>query len=173
MLSEFPNAIILRTFSKAFGLAGLRIGYLIGNPVVVRLLARVKLPWNISTITLAAASAALDDVAEQEDRLRALRDGRRYLVRELEVIPGIQVLPSEANFVLIDVAGCRVSADAVVDSMLQRGVFVRKLGVHHAGRTMVRITVGTAEQNARCVAALGHVLAPAAVVDWAPVGDAE
>ena len=160
LLSEFPNAIILRTFSKAFGLAGLRIGYALAHPAVIRLLARVKLPWNISTVTVAAASAALDDVAEQEDRLRQLRDGRAWLTRELRRIPGVQAMPSEGNFVLIDVATQNLSSEAIVDAMLGLGVFVRTLTVHHAERSMVRITVGSHEQNARCVDALRHVLAP-------------
>ena len=65
---------------------------------------------------------------------------------------------SDANFVLVDVAACGVSADVLVERLLALGVFVRKLGVHHAGRSMVRITVGTSEQNARCVQALRRVL---------------
>jgi len=162
LLSEFPNAIILRTFSKAFGLAGLRIGYALAHPAAIRLLARVKLPWNISTITVAAASAALDDVAEQEDRLRQLREGRAYLTRELRRIPGVTAMPSEGNFVLIDIEhradGPALSSEAVAEAMLGLGVFVRTLSVHHADRGMVRITVGTHEQNARCVEAFRHVL---------------
>jgi histidinol-phosphate aminotransferase len=173
LLSEFPNAIFLRTFSKAFGLAGLRVGYLIAHPAVVRLLARVKLPWNVSTITIAAASAALDDIGEQEQRLRHLRDGRAYLTYELAKLPGVTVFPSEGNFVLIDVGGSHLSADGVVDAMLDRGIFVRKLGVHHAGRTMVRITVGTADQNARCLHSMRQVLAPAPELGDYPTADAE
>jgi 1L-myo-inositol 1-phosphate cytidylyltransferase len=158
LLSEFPNAIFLRTFSKAFGLAGMRIGYALAHPAVSRLLARVKVPWNISTLTLAAASAAIDDVTEQESRWRMLREGRAYLVRELDSIAGVSALPSEANFVLIDVGRCAISADAVVAALLDRGILVRSLTVHHAGRSMVRISIGTMEQNARCVAALREVL---------------
>jgi histidinol-phosphate aminotransferase len=183
LLSEFPNAIILRTFSKAFGLAGLRIGYALAHPAAIRLLARVKLPWNISTVTVAAASAALDDVAEQEDRLRQLREGRAYLTRELRRIPGVHAMPSEGNFVLIDVEGQPMSSEAVVEAMLGLGVFVRTLSVHHADRGMIRITVGTHEQNARCVDALRQVLLPASPAsrrhqkaEWAtvsPPSDAE
>lgn len=159
LLAEFPNAILLRTFSKGFGLAGMRLGYVLAHPAAIRLLSRAKVPWNISSLTLAAASAALDDRAEQEERLRVLRQGRAYLVRELSAVPGVTVLPSEANFVLIDVARCGISADSVLREMLDRGVFLRALTVHHAGRGMVRITVGSTEQNERCVDLLRGILA--------------
>lgn len=158
LLAEQPNALFLRTFSKGFGLAGMRLGYVLAHPAAIRLLSRVKIPWNVSSLTIAAASAVLDDVAEQEERLRALRQGRAYLTRELASIPGVSVMPSEANFVLIDVARCGISSEAVLREMLDRGVFVRTLTVHHAGRGMVRITVGTAEQNERCAALLREIL---------------
>jgi len=158
LLAEFPNAIFLRTFSKAMGLAGMRVGYTLAHPAVTKLLARVKVPWNLSSLALAAASAAIDDVAEQEARLGALREGRAYLLRELDRIAGVAALPSEGNFVLIDVSRCGTSSDAVVAQLLDRGVLVRSLAAHHAGRSMVRITVGTAEQNARCVGLLRQVL---------------
>ena len=159
LLAEFPNAIFLRTFSKAMGLAGMRVGYSLAHPAVTKLLARVKVPWNLSSLALAAASAAIDDVAEQEARLGALREGRAYLLREVDRIAGVAALPSEGNFVLIDVSRCGTSSDAVVAQLLERGVLVRSLAAHHAGRSMVRITVGTAEQNARCVGLLRQVLA--------------
>ena len=158
LLAEYPNAIVSRTFSKGFGLAGMRIGYAIAHPVVVKLLSRVKLPWNVSGLAIAAASAVLDDMEEQEGRLKQLRDGRAYLLRELAAMPGVTAMPSEANFVLVDVAACGTTSDAVLAGMLERGVFVRALTVHHAGRGMVRITVGTREQNERCIAVLQRVL---------------
>jgi histidinol-phosphate aminotransferase len=177
LIAEFPNAIVLRTFSKAFGLAGMRIGYGLAHPAVIRLLGRVKLPWNISSLTLAAASAVLDDVAEQDERLRVLRDGRAYLLRELAMIPGIEALPSEGNFVLVDLGAHEAASDTVVQAMLDRGVFVRSLSVHHAGRSMIRITVGTPEQNARCISSLrgvlAHVRKPAATWMVATPSDAE
>jgi histidinol-phosphate aminotransferase len=158
LLAEYPNAIVSRTFSKGFGLAGLRIGYAIAHPVVVKLLSRVKLPWNVSGLAIAAASAVLDDVEEQEGRLQKLRDGRAYLLRELAAMPGVEAMPSQANFVLVDVAKCGTTSEAVLAAMLERGVFVRALTVHHAGRGMVRITVGTQKQNERCVRVLRRVL---------------
>jgi len=158
LLEEFPNAIVLRTFSKAFGLAGIRLGYALAHPAVVRLLSRVKVPWNIPAITLAAASAALDDAAEFDARINELRIAREELTDRLQRIDGLDPVPSEGNFVLIDVSATGQSAERIVDSMLKDGVLIRSLSVHHAKRSYVRVTVGTREQNLRCIAAFERVL---------------
>ncbi|HEX3777228.1 MAG TPA: histidinol-phosphate transaminase [Polyangiaceae bacterium] len=158
LLEEFPNAIIMRTFSKAFGLAGIRLGYALAHPAVVRLLSRVKVPWNIPAITLAAASAALDDAAEFDARIAELRTSRDELIQRLCRIDGLVPTPSEGNFVLIDVSATGQSAERLVEAMLKDGVLIRSLSVHHARRSYVRVTVGTPEQNARCVAAFERVL---------------
>jgi histidinol-phosphate aminotransferase len=158
LLAEFPNAILIRTFSKAFGLAGLRLGYALAHPAVTKLLLRAKLPWNISSLTIAGAVAALDDVEEFEARMKQLRKGREYLERELGSIYGLSVISGEGNFVLLDVAKAGLAAEAIVDAMLSEGVYIRSLAVHHAKRSYVRVTVGTAEQNQRCVEAMRQVL---------------
>ncbi|MSP26215.1 MAG: histidinol-phosphate transaminase [Myxococcales bacterium] len=159
VIAEFPNAIVLRTFSKAYGLAGVRVGYALAHPQVIGLLARVKVPWNLPSVSIAAAIAVLDDVAEQAGRVDALRAGRRYLERELGRVAGLEVIPSEGNFVLFDAAGTGLSADAIVERMLERKIFIRSLSSHRAGRGLVRITVGDEPQNRRCVAALREVVA--------------
>lgn len=158
LLGEHPNAIFLRTFSKAYGLAGIRLGYGLAHPSVVRLLMRVKLPWNISALSIAAATAALEEGDEFQRRVAALRDGRSFLVRELSRIPGLEVFDSEGNFVLIDAARTGISAEAIAEAMLRKGVFIRLLAVHHARRSFVRVTIGTAEQNRRCVETMREVL---------------
>jgi histidinol-phosphate aminotransferase len=170
LVAEYPNALVLRTFSKAFGLAGMRVGYALGNPAHIRLLSRVKVPWNLSSLSIAAACATLEDVAEQEDRIQALRDGRAYLERELARLPGMHIRPSEANFVLVDADGTGFDSDELVRQMLQRGFFIRSLRSHFGdtadpgarGRSLVRITVGDREQNVRCVRAMREVVCPAA-----------
>lgn len=154
LVVEFPNAILLRTFSKAYGLAGLRVGYLVAHPAQVRLLGRVKVPWNLPTVSIAAAIAAIDDVEEQALRLSALREGADYLVNELARLHGVQVTACEANFVLVDTSGTGISAESVVERMLGAGVFLRSLRSHRGGRSLVRITIGDEAQNRRCVAGM-------------------
>jgi histidinol-phosphate aminotransferase len=154
LLTEFPNAMLLRTFSKAFGLAGLRLGYLLAHPAVIRLLMRAKVPWNISALTLAGALAAVEDVDEFEQRLVALRAGRSYLERELADIPGVSVISGDGNFVMVDVEATGMPSSAIVEAMLVEGVFIRSLAVHHAKRSFVRVTVGTSDQNQQCIRAM-------------------
>jgi len=158
-LAEFPNAIVLRTFSKAFGLAGMRLGWALTHPAVARLLARAKLPWSVDAITLAAAEAALDDEPEQSRRVEALREGRSWLERELAKTAGVKVVRGEANFVLCDVSATGLSSDALVEGMLAGGVMIRSLVAHHMDRRHVRVSVGTPEQNEACVRLLAEVVA--------------
>lgn len=158
LLAEFPNAIVLRTFSKAFGLAGLRLGYALAHPVVIRLLSRVKVPWNVPSLVLAAATAALDDQAEFEARREELSSGRVELFEALSALPGLAPVPGEGNFVLIDVSRTGHSAERLVELLLDHGVLIRSLTVHHAAKSYVRVTVSTREQNLRCVRAFERVL---------------
>jgi histidinol-phosphate aminotransferase len=158
LLAEFPNAILIRTFSKAFGLAGLRLGYTLAHSAVTKLLMRAKVPWNVSSLTLAAALAALEDVAEFEQRMGTLRAGREYLELELGRIRGLSVIAGEGNFVLLDIVKVGVSSEAIVEAMLAEGVYIRSLAVHLAKRSYVRVTVGTDDQNRRCVEAMRKVI---------------
>jgi histidinol-phosphate aminotransferase len=158
LLAEFPNAIVLRTFSKAFGLAGMRLGYALAHPVVVRLLSRVKVPWNVPGIVLAAAGAALDDQQEFEARRQELSAGREELFQRLSLVSGLAPVPGEGNFVLIDVSRTGMTAERLVEHVLEEGVLIRSLTVHHAARSYVRVTVGAREQNLRCVRAFERVL---------------
>jgi histidinol-phosphate aminotransferase len=158
LLAEFPNAIVLRTFSKAFGLAGMRLGYALAHPQVIRLLSRVKVPWNVPGIVLAAAAAALDDMAEFESRREELSLGRLELFNGLSQVQGLAPVPGEGNFVLIDVSRTGQAAERLVEQLLDQGVLIRSLTVHHAAKSYVRVTVGTREQNRRCVRAFERVL---------------
>lgn len=162
LVAEYPNAVVLRTFSKGYGLAGMRVGYALGHPAHIRLLSRVKVPWNLSAVAIAAACAVLDDEREQRRRVETLREGRAYLEREVARLPGVEVLrPSEANFVTVDISGTGLTADAMVESMLAKGFFIRSLQSHRADRHLVRITVGATSENRRCVRALREVLVSA------------
>lgn len=159
LTKEFPNAIVLRTFSKAFGLAGMRVGYAIGHAAVMKLLSRAKMPWNVSELSIAAAIATLDDVSESRARIDELKSSRDELGAALSRIPGVVAIPSEGNFVLLDISATRMGPDQVLKAMLAEGVLIRSLGSHHADRSYVRVTVGTREQNARCVSAFERVVA--------------
>jgi histidinol-phosphate aminotransferase len=144
--------VTLRTFSKIYGLAGLRIGYGIGPAEVVAALERVRQPFNVNSLAQAAALAALDDEEHVERSRRTNREGMRYLEQEFARL-GLTYVPSQANFVLVHVG----DGAAVYEGLLRQGVIVRPMA-GYAFPEHVRVTVGTPEENRRLVAALERVL---------------
>lgn len=147
-----PNLLLMRTFSKIHGLAGLRLGYGIGTPELIAALERVRQPFNINSLAQAAALAALED----DDHIRRTREnnaeGRRFLERELAGM-GLEVVPSFANFVLVRVGDGRGAFEA----LQRRGIITRPM--HGYGLPeFLRISVGTPDENARCIAALREVI---------------
>ncbi|GIW44712.1 MAG: histidinol-phosphate aminotransferase [Candidatus Binatia bacterium] len=144
--------ITLRTFSKIYGLAGLRIGYGIAPPPLVDLMDRVRAPFNVSSLAQVAALAALEDDEHVARTRRVNREGMEFLRREFERL-GLEYVPSWANFMLVRVGnGARV-----YEALLRRGVIVRPMGVYGFPEH-VRISIGTAAENERCIAALEQVL---------------
>ena len=149
---EFPNLIVSRTFSKAYGLAGLRIGYGVAQPALTDVLNRVRSAFNTSTVGQAAALAALDD-QEFLDRSYAVnRAGYAQLTAAFAAL-GLRHLPSQGNFVLVrvgddDGAGARVNL-----ALLQRGVIARPVD-NYGLPQWLRISIGTEAENAVCIAAL-------------------
>ena len=152
-LAECPNLVVVRTFSKAYGLAGLRVGYGLSHPGIADLLNRVRQPFNVNGVSLAAAAAALGDPAHVEAVVRLNRAGREQLTAACRSL-GIRCLPSAANFILVDVAR---PAGPVYEALLRAGVIVRPMAGYGLP-TCLRISTGTAEQNERCATALARVL---------------
>ncbi len=141
-----PGTIVLRTFSKIYGLAGLRVGYGVGDRELISFLERARHPFNVSSPAEVAAFAALQDV-EHLERSRAVnREGGDYLTRELGAL-GIEVTPSDANFVLAR------TGPEVYEPLLREGVIVRPM-VGFGMPDYVRITIGLPEENERVVKAL-------------------
>jgi histidinol-phosphate aminotransferase len=156
MQYRYDNVITLRTFSKVYGLAGLRIGYGFAHGELIRNLLKVKLPFEPSTLAQAAGLAALDDAGFLARTLANNREGRDYLTGALGAI-GLEVAPSRANFVMFPLGG-EAEVNRVYDAMLRRGVIVRPLRAFGLPRC-IRITVGTPEENRAAVGALADILA--------------
>jgi histidinol-phosphate aminotransferase len=145
-LERRPGTLVMRTFSKIYGLAGLRIGYGIGDAELVSYLERARHPFNVSRLAETAATAALDDT-EHVERTRACNaQGIEYLGRELAAL-GIEVLPSDANFVLAR------SGAGTYEALLREGIIVRPMQGFGLAEH-IRITVGLPEENERLVKAL-------------------
>ncbi len=137
-----PRLVVLRTFSKAFGLAGLRIGYGGMDPSLVRFLDCVRQPYNTSTVAQAAALAALDDESHLRTSVRMVREGMTHLTQRFEAL-GLEVVPSQANFLLVKIGR---PAAPLVQAMRARGVLVRDMRGYDLPDT-IRMTVGTRAQN--------------------------
>ncbi|HEV1994845.1 MAG TPA: histidinol-phosphate transaminase [Candidatus Acidoferrum sp.] len=147
------NVLILRTFSKVFGLAGMRIGYAIGQPELFSALNKLRTPFNTSGVAQAAALAALDDVEHVKRGIETNAAERKRLTEGLAKL-GFRPVPSEANFVFMEVGP---DAKALSDDLLQMGVIVRPLGWMGFPEAM-RISVGTAEENDKCLSAMARVI---------------
>lgn len=151
-LSEFDNLIVSRTFSKAYGLAGLRVGFALAHPAVADLMNRVRQPFNVNSIALAAAAAALQD-ADFVRRTRELNDaGMRQMVEGVAQL-GLSHIPSFGNFVSVRIP----EAMAVYRRLLENGVIVRPVA-NYEMPDYLRISIGTAAENARFLEVLAQVL---------------
>src|SRR6266404_5409022 len=153
-IRERRNVIVLRTFSKIHGLAGLRIGYAIARPDVINVLHRTRQPFNVNSIAQAGAIAALEDDGHLRETKRVIDEGRAYLQEEFAEMK-LPFVPGVANFVMVNVSdGC-----AVFEKLLRRTIIVRPLKGYGLPE-WVRISVGTVEENRKCVAALREVIRP-------------
>jgi histidinol-phosphate aminotransferase len=163
---DFPNTIdymrhgrkvaVLRTFSKAASLAGLRVGYAVADPNCVSLLNRIRQPFNVNAIAQVAALAALEDDSHILECLRMIEAGRHYLYDEFAAM-GLKYAPSRANFILVDVGR---NATDVFQWLLKEGVIIRPMS-SFGMESAVRVTIGTPQENRRFVKALKKVLAGA------------
>src|SRR6185436_9491877 len=160
---DFPDAlgyvaqgrkvVVLRTFSKAASLAGLRVGYGVTDADAIALMNRIRQPFNVNSLAQAAALAALDDDAHVLECVRMIEAGRHFLYDEFKSI-GLSYVPSRANFILVDVGR---SASDIYQRLLKDGVIVRPL-TPFGMESALRVTVGTPQENRRLIKALRTVL---------------
>jgi histidinol-phosphate aminotransferase len=147
------KVVVLRTFSKAASLAGLRVGYGIADPDAISLMNRIRQPFNVNSLAQAAALAALEDESHVLECVRMIEAGRHYLYDEFKAL-GLKYVPARANFILVDVG--RSAAD-IYQKLLLQGVIVRPL-TSFGMESALRVTVGTPEENRRLIKALKTVL---------------
>jgi histidinol-phosphate aminotransferase len=152
-LEQYPNLLVSRTFSKIYGLAGLRAGYALSHAKVADLLNRVRQPFNNNSLALLAAEIALDDQEHVRKSVELNTRERARLVRDLGAL-GLRTLPSQANFVTVDFAR---ETSAIHRGLLERGIIVRPMG-SYAMPNFLRVTVGTEAENTRFLSALREVL---------------
>lgn len=153
-LKEFDNLVVSRTFSKAYGLAGLRVGYMLANKEITSLLNRMRAPFNVNIVALAAAVAALDDIEFLKKTVdNNTKERERYAAFCKD--HNLFMIPSKANFVAIDFKG--YNAQEIADKLLHRGVIIRPL-LGYKLETILRISIGTKEENDRLFTELDAIL---------------
>ncbi|MFB9862094.1 histidinol-phosphate transaminase [Rufibacter immobilis] len=153
-LDEFPNLMVLQTLSKAWGMAGLRLGMAFASPEIIGYLNKIKPPYNINVVTQELVSAALDKTAQLQDMLQVTIQERARLVDAFAALPLVEkVYPSDANFVLVQVP----NANELYGYLLERGVVVRNRSTQPGCANCLRITVGTPAENDNLLEALQNL----------------
>ncbi len=150
---RYPNLVVTRTFSKAYGLAALRIGYAVSHPDVADLMNRVRQPFNVNSLSMVAALAALDDPEHVQRSVESNNQGMAQLEQACQRLD-LGFIPSAANFLTIDFGR---DAMPIYDQLLHRGVIVRPIGVYEMPDHL-RVTIGTRAENERFINALNDIL---------------
>lgn len=146
-LAEFPNMVVMRTVSK-LGLAGIRLGYMSAATELLEEFDKVRPPYNVNVLTQAAAEFVLDHVDVLDAQAASLRDERAKLSAALAALPGIEVFPSAANFLLIRVNSAKIPANDVFSALLDRKVLIKNVGkMYPLLENCLRVTVSTPEEN--------------------------
>jgi histidinol-phosphate aminotransferase len=151
LLAEYPKLIITRTFSKAMGMAGLRVGYLMTHPDLAAQISKAKLPYNINQFSLTAAEVALENMSRFRTAIEAVLNERERLGKELSALPGFKVYPSEANFFLVEAP---MAPRVLFDNLYGQGILIRDVSSYPMLSKCLRVSVGTREENDRLLSAL-------------------
>ncbi|MFT4797902.1 MAG: histidinol-phosphate aminotransferase [Candidatus Azotimanducaceae bacterium] len=153
LFKRYPNVVVTRTFSKAYGLAALRMGYAVSHPDIADLMNRVRQPFNVNSLSLVAAEVALDDQAHVQQAVALNREGMQTITAACDAM-GLGYIPSAGNFISIDFGR---DAAPIYESLLREGVIVRPVGGYQMPNHL-RVPIGLATENARFIQALQKVL---------------
>jgi histidinol-phosphate aminotransferase len=154
LMKKYPNVMTTRTFSKMYGLAGLRVGYGIASPEIIDILNRLREPFNVNSIAQAAAVAVLGDEAYYRKIAKDVEEQRQYLYRSLESMD-IAFEESFTNFILVHVGGD--SSQVAGNALLKKGVIIRDMAAWGL-KGYIRVSIGSASENKRFIKTLGEVL---------------
>ena len=152
LVESHPNLVVTRTMSKGFGLAALRVGYAIGDPWLIDIVQRVRIPFSISLMAIWACLAAVNEPDELERHRVYISTERDRMHAALQGLRGVTAYRSDGNFVLVDISGTGRTALEVVEATRDEGILIRAMNAHGLQGSHVRITVGTKAQNDRFLA---------------------
>jgi len=158
-VEKYPNLFVLRSFTKVFGLAGLRVGYGVAHSEVASLLLRAKVPWNVNCLAQAAAIAALNDDEYLRRTWRLIKDEKAFLLRELRRIRGFKVFPAQANFILINIRDSGFTAAELKERLLKYGILIRDCSSFRGlDEYYIRVAVRTRWENEKFIKSLRDIL---------------
>jgi histidinol-phosphate aminotransferase len=147
LIKKYPNIVVLQTLSKAFGLAGIRCGFCLGSPDVIRLMNNVKAPYNVNSLTSEVAMNAMGSIATLEKNIAGILEQRSLVEKQLEALDFVEkVYPSDSNFLLFRV---QQKANELYKTMADAGVVTRFRGNEIHCNECIRVTIGTAEENTK------------------------
>jgi histidinol-phosphate aminotransferase len=155
MVDEYENLIILRTFSKAFGLASIRLGYAISNPYIIKIINKFIPPFHLNSFSLAIALKALSHIEIFEKYIRETIIEREFLINNLKEFKNIKIFDSKTNFILIRIDD---NIDKIFEHLLRKGIIVRNLSYENLLSNCLRVTIGTREMNEKFLLSLKEVI---------------
>jgi histidinol-phosphate aminotransferase len=159
-IGEFPNIFVTHTFSKAFGLAGVRFGYMVATKEMIRYFEKVQIPWSASVMSIAAAEAILDHKEELARKAEFNRKSVDFFCKALGEIPGVKPYHSHGNYILVDASETGKSSQEIVRAMYEKGFIIKTMPELHGRKGLFRITPGTEEENKRLAEELRKFLVP-------------
>lgn len=154
LIGKYENVFVTRTLSKAYGLAGLRFGYLLSNKAVIDRISATLIPWNVGTIPMWAALAALEDTEGLQERVKFINEQVRYIQEELNDVPGLVVFPSYGNYILMNGGDVGKQGNDMVAFALEKGLIFRPQSTMYGSDGFFRLTIGLAEENEMAVEAI-------------------
>jgi histidinol-phosphate aminotransferase len=157
-IEKYKNLIVLRTFSKAFGLAGLRLGYAVANSKIAKAIDKLPTPYSVSVVSLSMGRKLLENTDMVQESVNALKAGRTRLINQLNEVAGVDAFNSQANFVLFKTS---YPHEKIYQSLLERGIIIKKLGKLLRHENCLRSTVGLPKMNSRLLKALKACLGDA------------
>lgn len=158
-LAQFPGLLILRSFTKFFAIPGMRLGYLLAAPEVIRRLAAVQEPWSVNTLAQAMGRACLQDLDYMARSRTLIRQERQYLLEGLQALPGLQPFPSEVNYLLVKITRPSLTAAGLQKALLSQKIVIRDASNFRGlDARFFRIAVRGREENRRLLQGLGQVL---------------
>jgi histidinol-phosphate aminotransferase len=152
MIREYPNMVVCHTFSKAFGMAGIRFGYALAAETIIEAFRKIQIPWSTSLLSIAAAEAALDDKEGLNQKIAFNNAQMEYIYDELSKVTGLRPYFSYGNYIIVDATDLGINGQEVVDYLLEKKkIMIKAVKTLRDRPGIFRISMGTAEENRACV----------------------